>query len=93
MSGQNMISLVLSGGPQQDSNLRTRLRRRLEVSLVSCPDAYPISRVDHVWTAKPRFGATGYHLIRRDLQAYPLPAYTVVDLVECCSRMRTRRQR
>jgi hypothetical protein len=51
--------------PQQDSNLRTRLRRRLVVSLMSCPDGYPISRMDHVWTAKPRFGVTGYMLESR----------------------------
>jgi hypothetical protein len=42
---------------------RTRLRRQLEVSLVSCSDGYPSTRVDHAWTTKPKSGAD--RLLRR----------------------------
>jgi hypothetical protein len=33
-----------------------------------------------------------YHLIRRDLQAYPLPANSHADLLKHCSLMRSKRR-
>jgi len=59
--------VVISARPvsQQDSNLRTRLRRRLEVGLMSWSNEHPATRVDHVWTTKSRSGASGYHQICR----------------------------
>lgn len=61
------------------------IRRRLLVSACGRTHCHPVSHPGRV--------RLGYHLIRRDLRVCPLPAHTVVDLVECCSQMRSRRQR
>jgi hypothetical protein len=62
-AGQRPNDLDLIGAPsrrpQQDSNLRTRLRRRLAVSLVSCVNGYLTTHMDHAWTTKPSLRSPG----------------------------------
>ncbi len=53
--------------------MRKRLRRRLEVSSMSCPNRHSVTRVDHAWTTKPMFGPSDL-LLRRSFRVCPLPA-------------------
>jgi hypothetical protein len=41
---------------------RKRLRRRWEISFVSCLNEYPITHVDHAWTTKAVTGVCHQHL-------------------------------
>ncbi len=50
-AGQQVFGPVFGGRPQQDSNLRTRLRRALTVMLVTCPNARKFESLGCVWGA------------------------------------------
>ena len=45
------------------------------------------------WSASRRWRRQAKHLIRRELRMHPLPGHTSVDMLQCRSAMRNRRQR
>src|SRR6266487_853435 len=49
--GSYLQVLVIHQRPQQDSNLRTRLRRALTVTLVTCPNVRKFESLGCVWGA------------------------------------------
>lgn len=70
------------------NDLREVVRMRPLVSVAVSGDRYSLSYSVTRGGIPP---AGTKHLIRRDIRAYPLPAYSAVELLKCCSLLLIRR--